>query len=292
MDQFDDKKPLIKKLRNKYKLTVSNESTFEEVFSARLSRLNVLMFICVFSIVLIAVVGSLVVLTPLKEYIPGYPNTEVRKNIKRNAVLVDSLIVELNKRDHFFRGIKNILSGNDFDNDIHNKKDSLINYEYQNVNFQAQKADSLFRLEHENDEKYNLSLTEVSKPVALSEIYFFSPIKGIISNHFDSKSQHYGIDIVSNANERISAIADGTVTFSEWTLNTGYVIQIQHDNNLISIYKHNSELLKQAGEQVKSGEAIALLGNSGEFSSGPHLHFELWHNGHPLNPADYINFNH
>lgn len=290
MSSLNEKTPLIEKLKNKYRLTISNEATFDEVLSIRLSRLNVFTVTGVFSVLLIILVTLLIAFTPLREYIPGYPDGEMRRNIENNDILVDSLTLELEKRDRFFQGIRNIVEGNDFDNVVQSASDSVVDPKYKNLSFSRTESDSLFRLDHEEDEKYNLTLEEAPKSRGLSNTHFFSPIKGMVSNHFDSKSQHYGTDIVGGVNERISSVLDGTVIFSEWTLNTGYVIQIQHSNNLLSVYKHNSELLKRAGEQVKAGEAIALLGNSGELTSGPHLHFELWHNGRPLNPEDYIKF--
>ncbi|MDM8161389.1 M23 family metallopeptidase [Labilibaculum sp. K2S] len=290
MSRLKEKKPLLEKLKNKYRLTISNEGTFDEVLSIRLSRLNVFTVTGLFSIILIALVTLLIAFTPLREYIPGYPDGEMRKNIEENAILADSLIAELDKRDRFFQGIRNVISGNDFDNVVENADDSIVDPKYKDLSFTTSSNDSVFRKEHEEDEKYNLSLGSAPKARGLSNTHFFAPINGMVSNHYDSKIEHFGTDIVGGMNERISSVLDGTVVFSEWTLNTGYVIQIQHSNNLLSVYKHNSELLKKAGEHVKAGEAIALLGNSGELTSGPHLHFELWHNGQALNPEDYIKF--
>lgn len=290
MSRLKEKTPLLEKLKNKYRLTISNEATFDEVLSIRLSRLNVFTVTGLFSIILIGLVTLLIAFTPLREYIPGYPDGEMRRNIENNAILVDSLINELDRRDRFFQGVRNVIAGNDFDNVVQNESDSIVDPKYKDLSFSISSNDSLFRKEHEEDEKFNLSLGSSGKAQGLASVHFFSPINGLVSNHYDSKSEHFGTDIVGGINERISSILDGTVIFSEWTLNTGYVIQIQHTNNLLSIYKHNSELLKKAGEHVKAGEAIALLGNSGELTSGPHLHFELWHNGRPLNPEDYIKF--
>ncbi len=290
MSSLKEKTPLLEKLKNKYRLTISNEATFDEVLSIRLSRLNVFTVTGLFSILLIVLVTLFIAFTPLREYIPGYPDGEMRRNIESNAILVDSLISELDKRDRFFQGVRNVIAGNDFDNVVQNEADSIVDPKYKDLSFSTSSNDSLFRKEHEEDEKFNLSLGNSGKAQGLASVHFFAPINGMVSNHYDSKLEHFGTDVVGGMNERISSILDGTVIFSEWTLNTGYVIQIQHTNNLLSIYKHNSELLKKAGEHVKAGEAIALLGNSGELTSGPHLHFELWHNGRPLNPEDYIKF--
>jgi len=290
MSELKEKKAIIEKLRNKYRLTISNESTFEEALSFRLSRLNVFTVTGVFSIFLIAFITVLIAFTPLREYIPGYPDGKMRRNIEQNAILVDSLSLELEKRDRFFSGIRNVISGNDFDNVMQDKADSIVDPKYKGLQFTQSENDSIFRKEHEAEEKYNLTLSGENKARGISSIHFFTPMKGMVSNPYDGQSGHYGVDVVGPLNERVSAVMDGTVIFAEWTLNTGYVIQIQHGKDLVSIYKHNQELLKKAGEFVRAGEAIAILGNSGELTSGPHLHFELWHNGKALNPESYIKF--
>lgn len=213
----------------------------------------------------------------------------MRRKIEQNVTMVDSLIGELEKRDRFFAGIKNVISGNDFENTIQNKADSIVDPKYKGLQFTQSENDSIFRKEHEAEEKFNLTIAGENKARGISSIHFFTPMKGMISNAYDGQAGHYGVDVVGPLNERISAVLDGTVIFAEWTLNTGYVIHIQHSNDLVSIYKHNQELLKNR-EYVRAGEAIAILGNSGELTSGPHLHFELWHNGKALNPESYIKF--
>ncbi|MCT4613391.1 MAG: M23 family metallopeptidase [Marinifilaceae bacterium] len=284
------KKSILEKLKYKYKLTVSNESTFAVKFSFRLSFMNVITFLASFFIAVVCLVTMLIAFTPLREYIPGYPSGEMRKQIHYTAILVDSLEQELHKRDRFFEGIKNVMDGREFDAIPETKSNLSNNPRYQNVKFKKSKSDSLFRLAHEEDERFNLTIENKKKKKGLSGLHFFPPITGMVSSRFDNKKEHFGTDIVGATNDRISAVLDGVVILSEWTLNTGYVIQIQHSNNLISVYKHNSELLKKQGDQVKVGEAIALLGSSGELTTGPHLHFELWHNGKPINPEDYIKF--
>ena len=290
MAEEKEKKPIINKLRNKYRLTLSNESTFEEALSFRLSRLNVFTVVGISVIILIALITILIAFTPLREYIPGYPDGKMRRSIEQNMNSVDSLTIELAKRDRFFQGIKNVISGNDFDNTIQRKADSIVDPKYKGLQFTQSENDSIFRKEHEAEEKFNLTISGENKARGISSIHFFTPMKGMISSAYDAQSGHYGVDIVGPMNERISAVLDGTVIFAEWTLNTGYVIQIQHGKDLVSIYKHNQELLKKPGEFVRAGEAIAILGNSGELTSGPHLHFELWHNGKALNPENYIKF--
>ena len=284
------KKSLITRLRKKYRLIIYNDSSFKELLSFRVSRLDLIAISVVFSMILIVIIMLLLVFTPVRGLIPGYPNSEVRGKIISNFVMVDSLKAELDKRDRFFSSMRNVISGKDVENAHHDMADSLSNPQYKDLSFSRSIEDSLFRSEIEEDEKFNLSIVDAPKVTNISGIHFFPPVKGVITSSFDGRKQHYGTDVVAAKNERISAVLAGTVILAEWTLNTGYVIQIQHSNNLVSIYKHNSELLKKAGDQVKAGEAIALLGNSGELTSGPHLHFELWHNGKPLNAENYIRF--
>lgn len=279
------------KIGNKYKLIVSDESTFEVLVSLRVSRANIIAATAIFSLLLITLLLVLIAFTPLKEFIPGYPNENTRAQIERNAILADSLAQRIKEKEQFFQGIKNIISGNDTaNNKTSHTIDSTTVVDVKNVKFSRSASDSIFRKKHEENEKYNLGISKNKEQKNLPNILFYTPIKGIISTKFNPQEKHFGVDIAGNNNSRISSILDGTVVFAGWTLDTGYVIQIQHSNNLISIYKHNAELLKKEGAQVKSGEAIALLGNSGELSSGPHLHFEIWHNGVALNPEHYIKF--
>jgi murein DD-endopeptidase MepM/ murein hydrolase activator NlpD len=166
--------------------------------------------------------------------------------------------------------------------------DSTINYN--NIKNEKIPQDSLLRVMIETEEKYNLFKSAGRTPNNISNIIFFSPLKGIVTEQFNAKKLHFGVDLVAPKNEAIKSTLDGTVIFAEWTAETGYVIQIQHSNNLISIYKHNSVLHKKQGDKVKAGDVIAIVGNTGELSSGPHLHFELWYNGIPLNPQEYMLF--
>lgn len=286
----NQKNKLLRNLKDKYRLIVHNDSTFEEVLSFKLSRLNVYGLISCFTLVFIGLVYLLISYTPLKYTIPGFPTKEMRTEIEHNALRVDSLLVVVEQKDLFFTKVKNIISGKDFENDKVDTIDTVKYNKTKNIVFGKSKADSLFRVGVEAEEKYNLAVNENSKITNISNIHFFSPIKGNITSDFNLKENHYGIDITGATNSRISAVLSGSVIFAGWTLDTGNVIIIQHGDNLLSMYKHNSELLKKTGAYVMAGEAIALLGNSGEITTGPHLHFELWCNGKALNPTDYITF--
>ena len=280
------KRVFLDKLNNQYRLTIFNDSTFQSVWSMKLSRLKVFTFVSVASSIIIILVTFLISATGLREFIPGYPDAKQRQMLVDNALKVDSLETELAKRDQFFKGIKAIIEGEIPEDNI--VVDTAA--ELYNVNFNEYNHDSIFQ-DNILAEQLSLSIqNNTRKRTELSEIHFYVPVKGIVTNHFNLSSDHFGVDLVSEPNARISTVLEGTVIFSGWTLETGYVLYIQHDADLVSVYKHNAELLKTTGEKVKAGEAVAIIGNSGELSTGPHLHFELWHRGNAINPEQYIDF--
>jgi len=285
---MNKKKNIVDKLKNKYRLVIFNNSTYEEVWGLKLSRLNVFTIFGSAAIVLIAIVILTISFTPLREYIPGYPDGNMRLEIISNVQKLDSLEYEIKIRDRYFNNMKTIIRGEVPEN-YTSFKDSII--ESKDVNFKKSENDSLLRKQIEKEELFNLSMfSSNNEKIDLSKIYFYPPVKGTVSAKFNPDINHYGTDI-GPQNNVVLATLDGTVTLATWTVETGYVIQIQHANNFMSMYKHNAELLKIVGDRVEAGEAIAIVGNSGElFSTGPHLHFELWHDGRPLNPEDYIDF--
>lgn len=283
------KQTLREKLRNKYKLTIYNETTLQESFTFNLTRMNVFTYFGLFLIVITALVIILFVVTPLNAFLPKYSDTKMRLKIIENAIKIDSLQNEIMMRDKYFQNIINIMEGKDLDDYVESADTSVI--EYENIDFTKSKHDSILRQLIEEEEQTYLSVVDdYTDKTDLEHVNFYIPVKGMISNKFNATEGHYGIDLVAAADEPILATLSGTVILATWSLETGYVIQIQHDNNLLSIYKHNSLLLKSEGDHVEAGESIAIIGNSGEFSTGPHLHFELWHNGVPLDPENYIVF--
>lgn len=282
------KKSIVNKLKNKYRLSIYNDDTFEEVWFLRLSRLNVFSLLGTSLLLFTIAIIVLIAFTPIREFIPGYPDGNMRRNIINNVYKLDSLEYELEIRDRYFESINTIIRGG-IPISFENSQDSAVRYE--EITFAKSEHDSLLRQQIEEEELFNLSiLTNTSNKTDFSSIHFYPPIRGLVTNSFNPNENHYGTDIVTASNKVVVATLDGTVTIANWTLETGYVIQIQHDNNLMSIYKHNSELLKKVGNHVTAGEAIAIIGNSGELTSGPHLHFELWHTGTPIDPEDYIAF--
>jgi murein DD-endopeptidase MepM/ murein hydrolase activator NlpD len=285
------KRTFLERLRIKYKLVVFNDDTFEEKASFTLNRLNVFVLLSVLTILLVCMVTAMLVLTPLKEYIPGYADVSLRRDINQMAIYTDSLERVLRSNDLYIQNIKDVINGRAGMNDTLNahSKPSLID---SNVRIGSRpEEDSLLREMIESQNEFDLSVSDSrNKDQGIAGYSFFTPIKGIITEKFNSKTSHYGIDIAASRNEAIKCVLEGTVVFAGWTSETGYVIAVQHNNNLVSIYKHNSVLLKKVGNFVRAGEPIAIVGDTGELSSGPHLHFELWYKGNAVNPKDYINF--
>ncbi len=276
------------KIRLKYRLVILNDETFAEKFSFRLSTLNVFVALGTLSIFLIFVTTLLIAFTPLREYIPGYASVTGKINIYRLQQKADSLEQAMKDKDLFIYNLKNVISGREMVDALPEMVDTVKNYK--NITLKTSSADSSLRAEMENADKYSIKPEGKPQASTLNNFLFFSPLKGYVTNNYDPVNLHYGIDIVAKKNEAVKASLDGRVIFADWTLGTGYTIGIQHQENLITVYKHNASLLKKLGAYVKAGEPIAFVGGSGELSSGPHLHFELWYNGNPVNPKDYISF--
>jgi biotin carboxyl carrier protein len=275
----------IRKLTKKYRLSVTDRVNLIEVYSTTVSELKLwgtLLSVFITSIVIIIL---LLFFTPFKYLIPGYPSNEVRDQIISNAVMVDSLIGEIELRDRYMVRIKTIISGGLVDDNV-----SIGDAGLKRVPMLPMESDTIFD-GLIGPEKYKFSYFSKSEDVTeMAKLTFFPPAKGLVINRFDASPGHFGADIVGSEKTPISAVLAGTVVFAEWSVLTGYVVTIQHDYNLISVYKHSSSLLVKQGDRVKAGDLIAIMGDEGEYSTGPHLHFELWQNGIPLNPERYINF--
>jgi murein DD-endopeptidase MepM/ murein hydrolase activator NlpD len=285
----EKKDKIVQKLKNKYQLTIYNVNTLEQVFTFSLSRLNVFAYVGVFVIIISFLVSLLFIYTPMNLLLPAQQNSRLSRLLASNTYKLDSLQNELLLRDRYFENIQNIMHGRQVNN-FESTYDTSLRSE--KLVFSRSKHDSILRRQIELEEQKNITkVTDVgNKGISLKNLHFFMPVKGIVTNKFDLQGGHPAIDIVSEPNEPVLATLEGTVTISTWSLTTGYIIQVQHAHNLISIYKHNSSLLKKEGDHVSAGEPIAIIGNTGELSTGPHLHFELWYNGSAINPEDYIAF--
>ena len=265
---------LFQKLIHKYRLVLLNEDTFEEVGNIRLTRLNLIALVGLVLFLLVAITYILIAFTNIRELIPGYPDAAMRQHIRTNAMKVDSLEYEQTVRDRYFDNLNLIISG-DAPEMYVNDTTGMVNS--QDINFRRSNYDSLLRQQVEAEEQFRLSaLDDDQGSRNLTDLHFFTPVNGIITGIFNPADGHFGVDLVAQPDEVVKAALDGTVTMSTWTLETGYVIQLQHDYELITVYKHNASLFKTVGEKVAAGDAIAIVGNSGELTTGPHLHFELW----------------
>lgn len=282
-----DNKKFAKKLLHKYRLVILNEDTFEERLSFKLTKLNVFVAVSLSVIVLIAGTTFLIAFTGLREYIPGYSSANLKKQATELAYKTDSLQTALMLNNQYYESIRKVLTG-DLEPTILNR-DSLVRSKQMDTSLfdlSSSRADSLLREKVAQEDKYNVLETAGTQ----MEFALFPPVKGTISEKYNLKSRHYAVDVVVAKNAPVKAAADGRVIFSEWSAATGHVIIIEHNYGLLTVYKHNSSLTKEQGDFVRSGEVIALAGSSGELSTGPHLHFELWKDGNPVNPSDYIDF--
>ncbi|WP_424492814.1 M23 family metallopeptidase [Salinimicrobium sp. GXAS 041] len=283
----EQKKKFTKKLLHKYRMVILNEDTFEEKVSFKLTRLNVFVVVTLAAILLIAGTTVLIAFTGLREYIPGYSSTALKQRAAMLAYKTDSLqnVVELNNQ--YYSSIRKVLAGDV--KTVNFNRDSLIESQRINsdeVDLAPSREDSLLREKVAHEDKYNLLETATSR----ANYALFPPVKGPLSSKYNIEEKHYGVDVVVAQNAPVKTVADGTVLFAEWTAETGNVIIIEHSYGLISVYKHNSSLTKEQGERVRKGEVIAAAGSTGEYSTGPHLHFELWSEGQPVNPTDFIDF--
>jgi murein DD-endopeptidase MepM/ murein hydrolase activator NlpD len=283
----DKKKGRFKqKLTDKYRLVVLNENTFEERFSLKLSRLNVFVLGGVFSILLIAATTVLIAFTPIKEYIPGYSSSKLKAEAVRLTFDAEALKQKLAILENYTRALKPVLTGEITSEEVDSLQVKARKSVIDESKLNASKEDSLFR--EKVDRKTRFAILNNAKSSV--QIVFFAPIKGNVSQEFDVSSKHFAIDIVAKKGTPIKAAADGTVIFSGWSVATGYVIILKHNKDFISVYKHNGNLLKEQGDFVKSGEVIASVGSTGELTTGPHLHFELWKGGYAINPTNFIDF--
>ncbi len=277
-------------LTNKYLLIIRNEENFAEktTFSFNYARL----------FLLLAGVGVLVlssaiylVTVALEQWLdPRHAQMEANRQVLELSMMIDSLEQEVSNKDIYIENIRRIIAGEELAQNLEVSPESDL--QPTELTESIQPVDSQFRAEFEGSELAEITALPIavsSNVYELRDVYLFSPLfDGIITDEFNPKKDHYGVDIVAQENEPVRSVADGVVIMSSWTLDGGYIIAIQHPGNLISVYKHNSELFKNVGNFVAAGEVVATIGNTGELTSGPHLHLELWHNGNPVNPQEYI----
>ena len=282
------KRDKIKKLfQNPYRIVIFNDSNLHIMRQVRFNAKTMLGALILAIIVIIFGVTILIAFTPLREYIPGYPTGKMKQMLINNVLVVDSLEQEALRRELYFKNFRAMLAG-ETPSDTVIKRGVAIRPDQ--VQFRKYDHDSLFK-EEIAQEQMNLGFNSApGSKTGVAGLLFFPPLNGMITGKHDLSNRHFGVDIVGKLNSRISAALDGTVIFAGWTIDTGYVIYLQHELNLVTVYRHNAELLKIQGDKVRAGEAIAIMGNSGKETTGPHLHFEMWLNGVSVNPEEYIKF--
>jgi murein DD-endopeptidase MepM/ murein hydrolase activator NlpD len=290
IETLKPRKTLSSRLATRYQLILRNEENFAERHAIGVTGSKVILFSLIVFVLLLVLCLFLSKTILAKWFDPEYAQAQANRELYALAIKVDSLALEVNRKDQFIANFQRVLSGdtssfNDPAEVLRNENRPLTKVAPLTIN----ELDSAFRKKFEQSDLSLIPAGSV-KNRELQEMFFFTPITGFVSDKYDVKKGHLGVDIVAKTNEPVKNIADGMVIFASWTQDSGQVIMLQHKGNLISVYKHNAELYKKVGTFVNAGEIIAIVGNSGELTNGPHLHFELWYNGNSLNPEEFVTF--
>lgn len=276
-------------LTNKYLLIIRNEENFAEKTTFSFNYARLFLILAAIGLLLVSIAVYLVTIALEQWLDPRHAQMEANRQVLELSMTIDSLEQEVNNKNVYIENVRRIIAGEEIDQSLEISPES--NLQPAELSGSIQPLDSQFRADFEGSELADITTLPIavsSNNYELRDIYLISPLDGIITDGFNPKSDHYGVDMVAQENEPVRSVADGVVIMSSWTLDGGYILAIQHPGNLISVYKHNSELFKNVGNFVAAGEVVATIGNTGELTSGPHLHLELWHNGNPVNPEEYI----
>ena len=274
--------------RSNFRLAIIDDKSHEHLFTLRFTKTSGFVAIVTVLVILCALIYSAVAYTPLRTFIPGYPDAHSKRAAIQNAIKVDSLERVIFRWEMYSENLKRVLAGEEalkIDSILINTTKSAVN--------EAElagllKKDSMLRQGVLEEEQFGISARK-QRDLPIEGMLFFTPLKGVVSQGYDAAIHPY-VDIAAASGSVVKAVLDGTVIFTGWSADTGHTIQIQHDGDIISIYKHNEKLLKKTGEKVSAGTPIALVGNTGEMTTGPHLHFELWHKGETVDPTKHISF--
>lgn len=277
-----------KRIHFKYRLSIINENTLEEVMKFRVSKFSGALLFLSFMFFFVFLTSIIIITTPIRNYLPGYLDTEIRAQAIRSAVRADSLEQQLLYQSAYLSNLQDVFAGK-VQIDSISYIDTIAIAENDPA-LLSSKLERKYTERFEDEEKYNISVLPSGATPPADGVTFFRPVKGLVSDKYKPSIHHYGIDIVAAPNESVVATLEGTVIFVGKDPNVGNIIQIQHKNGFVSVYKHNAMLLKKIGDKIRTGEAIAIVGNTGKLSHGDHLHFELWYKGNPVNPELYISF--
>lgn len=280
-----DKRPFLEKMRFRYRVSVMNENSLEEKLFFRLSRLSVFFYLCVFIVITFFVLATLIYITPLRYYLPGYGDPGNRETVIAEALRADSLERQMNLQMAYLNVIRNVMLGN-MDMDEKQPLDSLLAWDriIEDI-VEPSERELRFIEQFEEEERFNLSIIS---PRAREDAYvFFRPVRGIVEQPYNPLENFHGVSVITSPNENVLSVLDGTVIFADFSFNNGWIIQIQHEGNFISMYKNNTRLLRRVGEIVRAGESIAITGS---VDAGNSFYFELWHNGRTINPENVISF--
>ena len=278
-------KNIKRQTRSKYRLAVVKQDSYEEKFALSLSKRNIFLVISFIALLVISITTLFIFYTPIREYIPGYDTTKIRMQAIENLDKIDSIMISLQKNKQFIESFSRTINGDEFVS-IYADNQKLENVDLNELEVNINIEDSILRKIVETEDRFNIIESENNK-ISLDLV---SPANGIISEGFNLSDGHFGVDVVLKERTPIKSVSDGIVIFSAWTLNYGYTVVVYHKNKLTSIYKHNESIKVEKGDFVMSGEVIALSGNTGDLTTGPHLHFEIWDSKGPLNPEDLISF--
>jgi len=280
-------KPFIAKLRFKYRVSILNENTLEESWHVRLSRFSVFMLGSTFILLTFILLTILIFTTPISRYLPGYGETGNRSNIIKESMRTDSLVQQVDLQEGYVDIIKGIITGK-MDPDSIASLDSIALKQRARILMDKSKREKKFVENFEKEEKYNLASID-TKPTESSYV-FFRPTSGVISSSFNLGEHKYGIFLITSPNESVVSVLGGTVVYAAFTFDYGWVVQVQHENNYLSIYKNNTRVLKKVGDEVKAGESIAITGDAKGKKVGSQFYFELWKQGKPVDPEEVIIF--
>lgn len=278
-------KNIKRQTRSKYRLAVVKQDSYEEKFALSLSKRNIFLVISFIALLVISITTLFIFYTPIREYIPGYDTTKIRMQAIENLDKIDSIMISLQKNKQFIESFSRTINGDEFVS-IYADNQKLENIDLNELEVNINIEDSILRKIVETEDRFNIIESENNK-ISLDLV---SPANGIVSEGFNLSDGHFGVDVVLKERTPIKSVSDGIVIFSAWTLNYGYTVVVYHKNKLTSIYKHNESIKVEKGDFVMSGEVIALSGNTGDLTTGPHLHFEIWDSKGPLNPEDLISF--